>query len=249
MALNLPFLTKNAPRDATTANKPINRFIAEIKGGALARTNRFAVLFTPPAGVNPADLQKVLLFCDQVQLPGANYSTVQNRTYGEFRETPYEKIYDNISMSFYVDNDMKVKALFDDWMNVISNPVTRTYNYYNKYITNMVIEVQDLNDNTRYEVTLWECYPKGISSIQMDYASKDVMKLQVNMQYKYWTATPMTQLADGQKVPLTLMDKFTKNFTGFQEALNKTIGASAGNFLTGAAGAYGVSKLSGLLKF
>ena len=31
-----------------------------------------------------------------------------------------------------------------------------------------------------------ECYPKAVSAIQMDYGSKDLMKIQVTMQYKNW---------------------------------------------------------------
>jgi len=250
MALNLPFSTKDITDRVTGKDqKPINQFISHIKSGGLARTNRYAVMFTPPAGINPGNLQKILLFCDQIQLPGTNYSTTQNRMFGEFREVPYEKIYDNITMSFYVDVDLKVKSLFDDWSNLISNPVTKTYNYYNTYISDMRIEVQDINDKTRYEVTLFECYPKTISSIQMDYAAKDVMKISIGMQYKNWIATPKSPLADGQKVPTNLLDRMTQNFSGFQETINNTLGTRAGNFLTGSALSYGVTKLPGLLKF
>jgi hypothetical protein len=232
-------------------------FISEIKKGSLARSNRFAIGFTPPktaqkpylAGSDPATLRKVILFCDQVQLPGVNFSTVQNRVFGEFRETPYEKLYDNINMSFYVDNDMKVKSLFDNWMNSIQDVTTRTFNYYDNYTTDMTIEVQDINDKTRYEVKLFECYPKNIGAIQMDYASKDVMKLSITMQYKYWTASPKVALPDGQVVSGNLIDKFTKDFSGFQQSLNNVIGANAGNFVTGAIGSYGVTKLPGLLRF
>jgi hypothetical protein len=249
MALNLPFLTKDALRSPTTANKPINQFIAQVKSGSMARTNRFTILFTPPSGVSPANLQNILLFCDSVQLPGVNYSTVQNRTFGEFREVPYERLFDTINMSFYVDVDMKVKTLFDNWINVIQNPNTRTFNYYNSYISNMVIEVQDINDNTRYEVVLYECYPKNLGAVQLDNASKEPMKLPVTMQYKYWTAGPKTQLADGEKVPNNWFDKFNKNFTDFQTNLNSVVGDKVGNFITGSALTYGVSKLPGLLRF
>jgi hypothetical protein len=232
-------------------------FISEIKKGSLARSNRFAIGFTPPktaqkpyiSGSDPATLRKVILFCDQVQLPGVNFSTVQNRVFGEFRETPYEKLFDTINMSFYVDNDMKVKSLFDNWMNSIQDGTTRTFNYYDNYTTDMTIEVQDINDKTRYQVKLFECYPKTIGSIQMDYASKDVMKLSVTMQYKYWTADTKALLPNGQVVSGNLIDKFTKDFSGFQQSLNNVIGANAGNFVTGAIGSYGVTKLPGLLKF
>lgn len=248
MALNLPFLTKNTSREQAKP-KSIQDFISQVKTGALARQNRFAIVFTPPAGVSPQALQKVLLFCDTVQLPGVNFSTIQNRTYGEFREVPYEKLYDSVNMSFYVDNDLKVKELFDRWIDTIQNPVTRNFNYYKNYITNMVIEVQDINDNTRYEMVLHECYPKTLGSISLDQASKEVMKLPVTMQYKYWTASPVSQLKDGQKIPSTWYEQMAKNFTGFQETINKTLGERAGNFLTGSALTYGVTKIPGLLKF
>ena len=249
MPLNLPFLTKDTARKDAKQNK-INQFISEVKTGALARSNRFGVEFSPPNGINPGNLRKILLFCDTVQLPGINYSTVQNRTFGEFREVPYEKLYEPINLTFYVDNDMQVKKLFDDWMSLISDPNARTYSYYNTYVaTKFVIEVQDINDKTRYQVELFEAYPKNVNAISLDNASKDVMKLTVNMQYKYWTATPVTQLADDQKIPTSFIDKLTRNFTGFQETLNRTLGSTAGNFVTGSVLSYGVTKLPGLLKF
>ena len=244
MGIITNFLTKDATSGPST---PIQKFVSKIKGGGLARNNRFAVMFTPP--VKTADTEKVLLFCDTVQLPGANFSTVQNRIFGEFREVPYEKLYDQISLSFYVDTEMKVKGLFDDWQNQVSNPMTRTYGYYKDYVTDMTIEVQDINDKTRYAVVLYECYPKTISSIQMDMNSKDVMKVTVGFQYKYWLASPIAPLASGEQLPTTWYDKLQKDFSGFQQTLNKTLGTTAGNFITGSAGSWAVSKLPTILKF
>lgn len=182
----------------------LEKFIAQVKVGGIARTNRYSVVLTPPPSLqNRTDggsklpqfggnegLQYLLLFCDQIQVPGLNISTIQNRTFGEFREVPYEKLYGDLQMSFYVDNNMTVKSLFDDWMGLIQNPFTRTFNYYNNYTTDIMINIEDVEDRKRYEVKMFECYPKTISPIQMDYASKDVMKLQVTMQYKYWWSLP-----------------------------------------------------------
>lgn len=250
MAFSVPFLNNvfgGGPSKSSGPNKPIQQFVASVKQGALARTNRFAVMFTPPAGVNSSPLIKTLLFCETVQLPGANFSTVQNRSFGEFREVPYEKLYEQITMTFYVDNDMAVKNLFDEWQGCIYDPITRTFGYYNDYTTNMTIEVQDINDNTRYEVTLYEVYPKTISSISLDNNSKDVMKLSVGMQYKYWTASTKTVIGDGQKIDDSLIGKFTKNFNQFQTKLNSVLGDRLGNAVTGGALTYGVTKIPGLL--
>jgi hypothetical protein len=69
------------------------------------------------------------------------------------------------------------------------------------------------------------------------------------MQYKYWTATPISSLGNDQRIPTNFIDRFTQNFTGFQQQLNGVIGENAGNFVTGALGSAVVTKLPRLLKF
>lgn len=174
----------------------LSEFVANIKTGGLMTTNRFRVEFSvPPILLNSknsynytGDLRTVLLYCDSAQLPGLNISTQQSRIYGELREMPYERLYDNVNLTFYIGNDMGSKALFDSWINSIQDPVTRSFNYYNDYITDMTIFVQDKDDAEQYSVKLFECYPKSVGAIQLDYAGKDVMKLQVSINYKYWVA-------------------------------------------------------------
>lgn len=231
----------------------INDFIAQVKEGGLARTNRYIVDFKPPVSGEDDTKRKLILFCDQVQLPGQNYSTVQNRTFGEFREVPYERIYDNISLTFFVDTDMNVKKLFDKWMDKIADPNTRTYGYYKDYTVDMTIEVQDLLDKTRYKLNLFECYPKSIGSIQMDYNSKDVMKLQVNMQYKYWTSDATAVLKSGQVVSTDMLTNYMTQFDRFQNKFANFSLGDAQNYATGLAADYGRNWMSdnvpGLLNF
>ena len=96
------------------ATSPLNDFISLVKLGGLARTNRYTVLFSK-FGEQSRD---VLLLCDQVQLPGTNFNTSDMRTYGEVRKAPYERLYDDVNMSFYVDTGLTVKKFFDDWQNL-----------------------------------------------------------------------------------------------------------------------------------
>ena len=60
-------------------------FIGEIKTKGIARNNRFTVDFSPP-GASNEDKRRLLLFCEKASLPGINFSTTSNRTYGETRE-------------------------------------------------------------------------------------------------------------------------------------------------------------------
>ena len=225
----------------------IREFVGTVANEGLMRNNRFSVLLTVPPAVSVGiDVRKVLLYCDSVTLPGLSLATAEAKTYGEVREMPYQRVFENIPMTFYVDNSMHVKTMFDTWLAAVINPGSREVNYYRDYVTDMTISVYDVNDKSRYEVTCYQCYPKSISAIQMDYANKDVMKITVNMVSKYWesyatqTATATggagsgittlfgkaingalgSLLGDSTKIPTTYFTNFNSFQTGVQSFEN-----------------------------
>lgn len=168
-------------------------FIAQVKTQGLARTNRFSV-FIPFPVVSTVDARSVLIMCDQVSLPGISLNTVQQKFWGEVREIPTEATFETVTFSFYVDTNMGVKTLFEEWMATVRNPKTRTFNYYTNYITNIEINVHSIEDDEEIiqQVTLYEAYPKALNAVQLDYASKEVMKYSVTMVYKWYETTKTT---------------------------------------------------------
>lgn len=165
----------------------ITDFIAQVKSKSLARTNRYEVHLTFPKMKEESRVAR--LFCDSASLPGINFSTTPSNTFGETREMPYGRMFDPVTFSFYVDAELKLKSAFDSWTDLIVNPVGRTIGYYNTYVQDVSIDIKTVDDRTPYTVKLFEAYPKTISSIQLDANGKEVMKLSVTMQYKYWKAT------------------------------------------------------------
>jgi len=202
----------------------LNEFISAVAGEGLMRTSRFAVMFTIPnaivEGKYTRDLRKVLLYCDNLNLPGITLETTAAKTFGESREMPHNKLFDTINMGFYVDNSMSVKLLFDNWMGAIQDPVTRTFNYYREYTTDIVIDVFDVADKSRYQVTLYQCYPKAINPVQMDYSNKEVMKMVVAMNYKYWRSSSTTNTYGGNVSSDGI-------FSNSQDSLNEYLGDTA----------------------
>jgi hypothetical protein len=71
-------------------------------------------------------------------------------------------------------------------MTYIQHPGTRNFNYYDDYTSDIIIEVQDLKNQSRYAVQLREAYPKSIGAVQLDHSNKDIMKISVNFAYKYY---------------------------------------------------------------
>jgi hypothetical protein len=222
-------------------------FIAEIKTKGLARTNRFTVDFTPPKAM-PELSKRMMLFCEKASLPGINFATTANRTFGETREVVYDRMFEPITLTFHVDRQMTVKEIFDNWSQYIIDPSTKTVGWYNHYVTPMTIRIQDLEDNTTYLVQLFEAYPKTIGSVSLDAGNNnDTMRLDVTFQFKHWYATPISEVQAGQYAGLEQsaggFSRYLKDFQGFQERFNKGLG-EAGNFVTGAVGQYAMRGFS-----
>ena len=175
----------------------ISDFVTQIGKSGLARSNRYSLeMVLPATNYSDNDYRKMLLLCESVQLPGLNLNTAQIRTFGEIREMPYEMNYDPVTFTFYVDGDMIIKGIFDQWIQSINIGNTRNFNYYKNYISDTVkIMVEDLTDNVKYIVTLYEVYPKTVTPIQMGYDQKDIMKMSVTLNYKFWRS----QVISGQE--------------------------------------------------
>lgn len=219
-------------------------FIAEIKTKGLARTNRFTVDFTPPLAM-PEDVKRMMLFCTSAQLPGINFSSATNRSYGEPREVIYERAFDPVQLTFHVDKRMTVKTIMDNWAAAIISPSDRSVGWYQDYVTDLTIRIQDLEDKITYRCVLYEAFPKTITPIELNASdNNDTIKLGVTFQYKYWYAQPMDQSDwDGIEKSSGGLSRYLDDFSGFQEKFNKTLG-EAGNFVTGAVGQYAMRSFS-----
>lgn len=169
----------------------LDRFITQIKTRGIARTNRYRV-FIPFIGANnfnssgSSNMELAQLFCESTTLPGLNIATDPARSFGEVREMPYEPMYDPVSMTFYMDADMHLKNAFDGWMSRVIDPFTRTIQYYRSYTTDIEIYVDNVDGKSPYMIKLFEAYPKTVGSVQLAAESRDIMKLPVVFQYKYW---------------------------------------------------------------
>lgn len=169
------------------------KFKSQVKTRGLARTNRYRVIIPFPT-TDASGIELAELFCESVNIPGTNIATTPQRLFGEVRELPYEKIYDPVSMTFYVDTRMIMKNAFDRWINLVIDPERRTVQYYNDYIRDIEIYVIAVDEQIPYKITLFEAYPKTIGSINLSSESKEIMKLPITFQYKYWKAES-TQLS------------------------------------------------------
>jgi hypothetical protein len=156
----------------------------------LARPSRFDVLIPVPfilIGSPIVDSRNLTYRCENTQLPGRTIATLDQKTYGPIEKFPYLATYNDIDLSFYVDDDMKQKYLFDAWLGYINTSSTNNYLYKDEYATTLTINQYNVSNQKTYSVDLFDAFPISINQMDLDWSNTDaVHKISVTFAYTYW---------------------------------------------------------------
>lgn len=161
---------------------PLYDFITSIRRTDLARPNLFEVIITAPI---QGDMKDISLLCKSTSFPMTMLRTVENRDFGMPFQIPTQMQHEDVMMTFYVDSGMQIKMFFDRWIDCAYNSKTNEIGFYDDYKSLITIKQLDQAFETTYSVELIECYPKVVSSIQVDNQSTGaVEELQVTFAFR-----------------------------------------------------------------
>ena len=200
----------------------LNEFIGLFRGDdGLARPNRYEVILSAPNGyrgggaipnavanltgaISSGDDRKASIRCQSISFPGRNLDTVEDTNiYGPTREIASGFSFGELSARFQMSSDMKEKLFFESWQKQSFNSQTWSMGYYNDYIGKLQIYQLDEQNERRYGVEVWECFPKNIGQQVLDYRTTDQQqKLDDTISYRYWK-----NLGTEAKLPQALGDR------------------------------------------
>ncbi len=199
----------------------LDKFLSEIKKSGLSKPYLFKVEIVFPQqirngvsqdmfkryGITPRDVEKISLFCEATELPGRNIQTNPIKTHGSPIKVPYNAIFDDVPMTFYVDKDMTEKKFFDAWQRMVVNPFTGDLNYYNEYTTTIRIIQLTEDGNSTYAIKLKNAYPVTISPMGLGHAeTNQIARIPVNFAYHTWEYIPQNQLGQSQSLGSLLLN-------------------------------------------
>lgn len=170
----------------------LNSFIGQVHSAGIARANRYEATIHFPKELQVASVlisPRLRLYCSKVNIPTISYMTWESQTYGETRTAIYQKKFDPISLTFYMDQDFAIKKIFDSWMSYCFDSETRIARYYNEYAMPCKIELEVYNVDELippYVITFREVYPKAVQEINLDAGRQDALTLNVVFNYKYY---------------------------------------------------------------
>ena len=140
-------------------NTEVNKFRSFIsEGNGLARTNRYMVVINFPNklitqqnldqefeeyqiasdytnSLHKSIKDRLFFFCESASIPGRTIADeTKDDLYGPERKIARGVNYDDLTLTFYMGEDMAEHQLFKSWQNMAINPYTYNANYYDEYV-------------------------------------------------------------------------------------------------------------------
>ena len=154
----------------------------------IARTNKFDVNINIPLTLIPyvSSAKSLKYRCENAQLPGRTFATTEQKTYGPIEKFPYLTSYNDIDLTFIIEDDMNQKVFFDAWLNYINPQYNNNFRYKSDYSTVITINQYDVTNELTYSVDLIDAYPISMNQLDLSWGDDSYHKLSVSFAYTYW---------------------------------------------------------------
>ena len=154
----------------------------------LARTNRFDVNIPIPLTLIPyiSSAKSLTYRCENAQLPGRTFATTEQKTYGPVEKFPYQTTFNDIDLTFIIEDDMNQKVFFDAWLNYINPQYNNNFRYKSDFSTVITVNQYDVTGKLSYSVDLVDAYPISMNQLDLSWGDDGYHKLSVSFAYTYW---------------------------------------------------------------
>ena len=156
----------------------------------LARPSRFDVNIPVPLTLIPyvKNARNLIYRCENASLPGRTFGGMAEQKIGSNPVEKYPTLttYNDLDLTFLVDDDMSQRVFFDAWMNFINPTYNYNFRYKSDYATAITINQYDVTNKVSYSINLYDAYPISMNQLDLDWSSDGHHKLVVTFAYTYW---------------------------------------------------------------
>lgn len=171
----------------------INTFLGTLAKDGIAHANRYSIFFTGTReggqGFSREDMQKINSRLESVMLPGQSIGSNPVKLQALDREIPYGRIYEgDVKIIMLDDSRLGIRSMFETWQDTMIDPITFQLSYYDSYVVDMYIFVNNNNENpdAGYGLKLFDVFPKTINSNELTASSEELIKTDVDLSFRKW---------------------------------------------------------------
>jgi hypothetical protein len=163
----------------------IEAFKSRFSGGARGYLFYFLPRFPAGISVGGMDSDTVTYLVKTTSLPentkdegiipwqGMDFKYASKSTFTDF------------TVNFNVDRKAKIRVLYENWMDLIHNPVTNEFSPIDVYMVDQRVQLLDYDGSPTVTYTLFNAWPKTLGPIELDYAGTEVAMFDVTFTYTH----------------------------------------------------------------
>lgn len=185
----------------------LSQFTSQLRSRNVSKPNLYYIEMVPPPQLknNNNEIDLIAMWCHTAMTPQTTILTRDDHTEaGTRRKYAYDQDYQNLTLSFYIDQDFKVKEFFDKWKSIIV-PQKRNFGYPDDYTAetlNLYITNQANKSTYKYEYS--RIFPKSIGSIDLSYANGAALStFTVDFVFEEFTATSLSDTVVNSTTKIT----------------------------------------------
>jgi hypothetical protein len=163
----------------------------------VARPSRFDVTINIPLILLPyvKDSRQLSFRCEAADMPGRSLETTERKIgSAPVQKVPYRTQYNESTFIFIVSDDMAEKILFEGWIESINPTSNYNFNYKSNYVTSILVNQYDVNNNLSYQAQLIDAFPIAVNQLDLDWSTEGHHKLAVVFAYTNWTTTTLNDI-------------------------------------------------------
>lgn len=183
-----------------------SEFLSSLNRYGVSKTSHFRLSVPGFKNPNWADIDKLLgLRCEATELPGRQVVSNDSRTYGPTYKTPYQSLYQEITLNFIETSNFVIRGFFERWMSSIFNPSTNILSYPSVYrvdtaLTQYDVTIRggvkksnpqpDIGNESLETVAVWQMYnsfPTAINQMPVSWAEDGLHRVTVTLSFEWYT--------------------------------------------------------------
>tara|TARA_B100000131_G_scaffold108988_1_gene105880 strand:- start:280 stop:867 length:588 start_codon:yes stop_codon:yes gene_type:complete len=179
----------------------VSEFLQKIRQGVKPNMFKVNLEFPGTLKLTAGDQDLTDLLCKSAALPASNLGVIEVPFRGRTVKIAGDRTFDTWTATFVNDQDMKIRGLFENWLNQINSHEGNTAalvepSSVTGYMANLKVDqlekdavAVDTSANVVRSYTLHHAFPTSVSQIDLAYDSNDqVSEFTVEFQLSYWTA-------------------------------------------------------------
>lgn len=172
---------------------------------------------------DPAITRYLSLQCDTAELPGVSLITADAKIYGPTFKVPYQKQFNETTLSFIATNDFYERKLFDKWIEAIMPNDTNNLRFpkseNSRYLTDITIIQFDEFIKQIYAIKLIDAFPTSVASMPLSWGDDGIHRVSVNFAYQRYRTIYEGKYDIGQAVASGLGTVFNYFIGEFQQEI------------------------------